>query len=54
MGNQEQENTAQKPSGSDPEQTNPEKYLNNDQETLKKVINNPVFYEDTQPLKIDL
>ena len=50
--NQERENIPQKPSASEPDQIDPEKYLNNDSETLKKVINNPVFYKDTQ-IKID-
>jgi hypothetical protein len=53
MSNKEQEHTAQKPSASEPDQTDPEKYLNNDSETLKKILNNPVFYKDTQHLKID-
>ena len=53
MGNNELENTHQKPSTSKPDQTDPEKYVNNDTETLKKVINNPIFYKDTQHLKID-
>ena len=53
MGNHELENTPQKPSASEPDQIDPEKYLNNDAETLRKVINNPVFYKDTQHLKID-
>ena len=53
MVNQELENTPQKPSASEPDQIDPGKYLNNDSETLKKVINNPVFYKDTKHLKIN-
>jgi hypothetical protein len=53
MGNQELEHTTQKPSARKRDLKNPEKYLNKDSETLKKVINNPVFYKDTQHLKID-
>jgi hypothetical protein len=54
MDNQELEHAAtQKPSASEPDQTDRDQYLNTDSETLKKVINNPVFYQDTQHLKID-
>jgi hypothetical protein len=44
-------NIPQKPSVGFPDQENPEKYLNNDQETLVKVVNTPVFYKDTQQFK---
>jgi hypothetical protein len=47
----DQSNIPQKPSVGFPDQENPEKYLNNDQETLDKVINTPVFYNDTQQFK---
>jgi len=42
------ENIPQQPSADFPDQTNPEKYLNNDQETLEKVVNTPLFYNDPQ------
>jgi hypothetical protein len=42
------QNIAQEPSSDFPDQNNPEKYINNDKETLDKVINTPVFYKDTQ------
>ena len=47
----DQSNIPQKPSVGFPDQENPEKYLNNDQETLDKVVNTPVFYNDTQQFK---
>ena len=47
----DQSNVPQKPSVGFPDQDNPEKYFNNDQETLDKVVNTPVFYNDTQQFK---
>ena len=47
----EQPNIPQKPSAAFPDQNNPEKYLSNEKETLSKVINNPVFYKDTERYK---
>ena len=47
----EDENILQEPSSDFPDQNNPEKYINNDKETLNKVINTPVFYKDTQQFK---
>ena len=38
MGNQELENTPQKPSASEPDQIDPDKYLKNDSETLNKLL----------------
>ena len=45
------ENIPQNPSAKFPDQNNPKKYLNNNKETLNKVINNPLFYSDIQKLK---
>ena len=45
------QNISQKPSSDIPDQNNPDKYINNDQQTLNKVINTPVFYKDTQQSK---
>ena len=41
-----QQNFPQNPSAGFPDQANPEKYLNNNQETLEKGVNSPVFYND--------
>ena len=41
----------QMPSAGFPDQNNPEKYFNNNQDILEQVINTPVFYNDTQKLK---
>jgi len=46
--NNESEDIIQQPSFEYPDQNNPEKYVNNDHETLKKVINTPLFYNDKQ------
>ena len=45
------ENIPQNPSAMFPDQNNPRIYLNNNKETLNKVINNPLFYSDIQKLK---
>ena len=47
----EQPNIPQKPSAGFPDQNKPDKYLNTEIETLSKVINNPVFYKDTERYK---
>ena len=39
-------NVNQEPSSLVPDQNNPDKYVNTDQETLKKIINNQLFYND--------
>jgi len=41
----------QMPSAGFPDQNNPEKYFNNNQDILEQVINTPVFYNDAQKLK---
>ena len=41
----------QKPSYVYPDQNNPEKYRNHDQEILDKVLNTPVFYKDVLQLR---
>ena len=41
-------NIPQKASSAYPDQNNSEKYLNNDQDILDKVVNTPVFYKDAQ------
>ena len=43
-------NISQKPSYVYPDQNDPEKYLNNDQEKLDKVLKTPVFYNDVLQL----
>ena len=45
------QNIPQEPSSNFPDQNDPEKYVNNDQDTLTKVINTPVFYKDNQQFK---
>jgi len=46
--NNDPEDIPQRPSSDYPDQNDPEKYLNNDQATLEKVINTPLFYNDKQ------
>ena len=36
-----------------PDQEHPEKYLNLDNDTLEEVVNNNLWYEDTQALKLN-
>ena len=49
----EDQNIPQEPSSDIPDHYSPEKYKYkyNDQKTLNKVINTPVFYKDTQHFK---
>ena len=43
----------QKASAIVPDQEHPEKYLNLDSDTLEEVVNNNLWYEDTQVLKLN-
>ena len=42
----------QKASATVPDQEHPEKYLHLDNDTLKEIVNNNLWYEDTQVLKL--
>ena len=41
-----------KASATVPDQEHPEKYLNLDSDTIEEVVNNNLWYEDTQVLKL--
>ena len=43
----------QKASATVPDQEHPEKYLNLDSDTVEEVVNNNLWYEDTQALKLN-